>query len=410
MKRLISVICALLLLVSALSMGTMAATGSGNLEVTAVSLTGTNSKRPLSKAEVNTYLKDGYEIDFDNDGVMDIALATFNRYNFLLKLSNGKTSVVNSDRAVFYNVFGIIDDSHFAIITPYVSGAAYKTAVKNASQYLYVSVDCAVYNADYNALIKEPSKMIEIVNKPAFKKTFKLKYRLVDRFVTKIEAVSGVPKAVYEDADYVALDGAKFSVTYYNGTTRTYAVKRNSPLDMELSESESLYYYCPDYTMNNEEFYCEIDKNKLCFEFADAPLTYTSVKVYPCPYEKIEIKDCKFGDDIFGDGKGVEYLSCDITQKNGKVVNIITEIDKPISVGVAAELNGYYLNFYADSASIIPEKFGGNTVVGVDFAGLDDEFNSSEASDATLLSKLMAKLEAAINALIKLLPIIYLPF
>ena len=126
-------------------------------------------------------------------------------------------------------------------------------------------------------------------------------------------------------------------------------------------------------------------------------------------FKKIEIKDCKFGDDIFGGGKGVEYLSCDITQKNVKVVNIITEIDKPISVGVAAELNGYYLNFYADSASIIPEKFGGNTVVGVDFAGLDDEFNSSEASDATLLSKLMAKLEAAINALIKLLPIIYLP-
>lgn len=410
MKRLISLICALLLLVSAFSMGTLAATRNDNLEVTAISLTGTNSKRPLSKAEVNAYLKNGAENDFDNDGVTDIALATFERYNFQLTLSNGKTAVVNSDRSVLYYLYAIIDDNHFAIVTPYVSGAAYKTAVKKASQYLYVSVDCAVYSADFNALIKEPSKMIEIVNKPSFTKTFKLKYRLVDQFVTRIKAVSGVPKAVYDDADYVALNGAKFSVTYYNGTTRTYAVKRNSPMDMELPDSGALYYYYPDYTLNNEPFYCEIRKDKLCFEFADAPSLYTSVKVYPCPYEKIEIKNCKFGNDVLGDGKGVQMLSCDITQKNGKVVNIITEIDKPISVGVAAELNGYYLNFYADSASIIPEKFGGNTVVEVDFAGLEDEFNSSEAADATLLSKLMAKLEAALNVLVNLLPFIYLPF
>ncbi|MDD6526516.1 MAG: hypothetical protein PUF31_01660 [Oscillospiraceae bacterium] len=35
------------------------------------------------------------------------------------------------------------------------------------------------------------------------------------------------------------------------------------------------------------------------------------------------------------------------------------------SVGVAAQLNGCYLIFYADSASFIPKDFVGNTIVGV---------------------------------------------
>ncbi|MGN1195740.1 MAG: hypothetical protein ACI4SB_09670 [Acutalibacteraceae bacterium] len=404
MKKIISLILTLLLVVSVLSVGSFSALGGSSVEVTSVSLTGTNAKRPLSKAEIDSYIKYGYDSDIDDDGVTDIYLSAFERYNFSLKLSNGKSVELNS-KAYLYTGFCPIDDNNFALVSPYVSGADYKKAVKNDSKSIYAKVYCAVYNAKLSELSID--KMLEIMENPSFEKTFKVKIKLVDRYVTKLKAVSGVPKSVYKNADYVALEKAKFSVTYYTGTTKTYTVKRNSPIgDIDIMEPGE---WIDEYTLNNEAFYCEIGKDKLCFDYADAPTAYTSVKVNPCPYKKIEIKDCTFADDVNGYGKGVKTLSCDITQTNGKVVNITAKFDNPSFMGVAAELNGYYLNYMTDSASMIPEFLGGNTIVEVDFAGFGDEFNSSESSDATLLSKIIAKFEAVINILENLLYSIYLP-
>ena len=405
MKKIISLILTLLLVASVLSVGSFTAFGGSGVEVTSVSLTGANAKRPLSKTEIDNFFKYGSDIDIDDDGVDDIFLSMFGRYNFTLKLSNGKTAKIKSDGGYLYGNFCLIDDNNFAMVYPYVSGADYKKAVKNKSQSVYGKVTCMVYHANLDDLMKNIDKMLEIMEKPSFEKTFKLKFKLVDRYVTKLKAVSGVPKSVYKNADYVTLENAKFSVTYYTGTTKTYTVKRNSLKTGIMAPGD----YYDEYTLNNEAFYCEIGKNKLCFDYADAPTAYTSIKVNPCPYKKIEIKDCTFADDVSGYGKGVKTLSCDITKTSGKVVNITAKFDDPSFMGIAAELDGYYLNYSANSASVIPENLGGNTVLEVDFAGLKDEFNSSESSDATLLSKIIARFEAILNILENLLPDIYLP-
>ena len=104
-----------------------------------------------------------------------------------------------------------------------------------------------------------------------------------------------------------------------------------------------------------------------------------------------------------GYGKGLTSLSCEITKTNGKKINVNKTFEQPLSYGVAAELDGYYLSYYAEAAGIIPEKFGGNTIVEVDFAGYEDTFNSSEASNASFLSKIIAKFEAVMDKVMTLL-------
>ena len=55
MKKIISLILTLLLVASVLSVGSFTAFGGSGVEVTSVSLTGANAKRPLSKTEIDSF-------------------------------------------------------------------------------------------------------------------------------------------------------------------------------------------------------------------------------------------------------------------------------------------------------------------------------------------------------------------
>ena len=405
MKKFLSLLLSALLIFSVFGSVLFTADGASQFTVKSVSLTGKHAKRPVSKAEIDAYLKDDNGMQYDDDDYDDIDISDFGRYSFALKLSNGKSVVIDPDSVLMMEE---IDSSHFVYMCAYISGADYKNAVKKGSKSIYAYVECSVFNAKLSDFISEKNLdlegLFEVLEHPSFEKTFKIKLSLIDRYVKKLAVVSGVPKSVYKNADYVELNAAKFTVTYYNNTTKTYTVKRNSPLGIKYSGSSltSGYNY-DDYTLNNEPFYCTIGKTKLCFEYEDAPAVYTAVTVNPCPYKQIEVKDCTLADDVTGYGKGLTSLSCEITKTNGKKINVNKTFEQPLSYGVAAELDGYYLSYYAETAGIIPEKFGGNTIVEVDFAGYEDTFNSSEASNASFLSKIIAKFEAVMDKVMTLL-------
>lgn len=406
MKKILSLLLAALLVFSAFGSAIFTAGAASQLTVTSVSLTGQNAKRPVSKAEIDSYLKSGQGMAFDEDDYDDVDLTDFGRYSFALKLSNGKSVVVDANSLFMMSV---IDDNHFVFVDAYISGADYKNAVKKGNKSIYAYVDCMLYNDNLANYISEKSTnisgLLETIQHPAFEKTFKIKLSLIDRYVKKLTVVSGVPKSVYKGADYVDLNTAKFSVTYYNNTTKTYTAKRNSPLGIKYSDSSSLTstFYYDDYTLNNRPFYCTIGKTKLRFDYEDAPAAYCDVKVNACPYKKIEVKDCTLADDVFGMGKGLQSLTCEITKTNGKKITVEKSFDQPVCYGVAAEIDGYYLNYYAEAAGILPESLGGNTLVEVDFAGFEDSFNSSESSNATLLSKIIAKFEAVFDKIISMI-------
>ncbi len=399
MKKLLSLLLSALLIFSVFGSVIFTADGASQLTVTSVSLTGKHAKRPVSKAEIDAYLKDGDGMQYDDDDYDDIDISDFGRYSFALKLSNGKSVVIDSDSLLMMEE---IDSSHFVLLCAYISGADYKNAVKKGSNSIYAYVECSVFNAKLSDFISEKNLdlegLFEVLEHPSFEKTFKIKLSLIDRYVKKLTVVSGVPKSVYKNADYVELNSAKFTVTYYNNTTKTYTVKRNSPLGIKYSGSSlTSGYYFDEYTLNNEPFYCTIGKTKLRFDYEDAPAVYTAVTVNPCPYKKIEVKDCTLADVSTGYGRALTSLSCEITKTNGKKVTVKKTFDQPSGYGVAAEMDGYYLNYYTEAVGIIPEKFGGNTLVEVDFAGYEDTFNSSEASNATMLSKLVAKYETIVD-------------
>ena len=100
MKKLLSLLLSALLIFSVFGSVLFTADGASQFTVKSVSLTGKHAKRPVSKAEIDAYLKDDNGIQYDDDDYDDIDISDFGRYIFALKLSNGKSVVIKPDSAL----------------------------------------------------------------------------------------------------------------------------------------------------------------------------------------------------------------------------------------------------------------------------------------------------------------------
>lgn len=191
----------------------------------------------------------------------------------------------------------------------------------------YVSADGWITYDDYLDAVKNNKNTVkltytvEVYSLSAFSDydkeyTFDSKVDLVDCFVKKLTPVSGVPSKICEDADYIDLNGAKFTIVYADGTKKTATVTTGDEIDEFILDGNNIYAY--------------EDESVIYIHYQDE--TYEKKISYKAfPFEKIEFVNYEYTDkDIT-----VEYK---VTRTNGKVYEYTKTL--PIEVVLSDALDG----------------------------------------------------------------------
>lgn len=218
-----------------------------------------------------------------------------------------------------YN-FLLTDDYGYTVEAVLSDGSTYKIDLYDGrasiDRYTHVTVSAQVKYSDYLEAVEADEDAVAVtlfcsvlsdVSGISKKSEFTLEKELIPCFVKSIKPVSTLNYTVYEDSDYLNLDGKKFKVTYADGSQETYT-------------AEKLTGEFGGYMLDGKELYCFLDtldeeKPVVMLEYLDAIYKH-DIKVEESPYESIEITDCKL-DEI----DGLTSITYKLTKSNGKTVS-----------------------------------------------------------------------------------------
>ncbi len=251
-------------------------------------------------------------------------------YEFVVTLSNGKTFTVSSDDMYSYD----INSMYSFEIEAYVTKDEYLKAKNKGAKNVNVTVKGQIF-----------SNILEDYTKDGdFTTDFKMK--TVSSVVKSITPVSGVPSKLYEDADYVELSGAKFKISYADGTTKTAKVKQKNEIKGELGIAMTSYELD-----GNEllvwEYEDDNGKDILGFSYLDAEYT-KKVSYTKSLFKSIKINKCDYDFE-----KGLSSITYTLTRTNGESKKYTKEFTDENAINfyrVIDFVDGYYITLSPYSA------------------------------------------------------------
>ncbi len=218
-----------------------------------------------------------------------------------------------------YN-YELIDDYGYAVEVKLSDGSVYEIELSDGyadiDRYTRVVVFAEVKYSDYLKAVEADEDIVDVtltcsvvsdVSGISKDKEFTLEKDLTDCFIKSIKPVSTLNYTVYEDSDYIDLEGKKFKVTYADGSQKTYT-------------AEKLTGEYGGYTMNGIEFFCVLDtldeeNPRVILEYLDAYYEH-SVTVKESPYDSIEITDYECGE-----AEGLTSVTYKLIKTNSKSVS-----------------------------------------------------------------------------------------
>lgn len=363
-KKAFSLLLTLLMIFSAVPMQGFAALDSLKMpEITAVEIVGEDKDKAVSFKEIDEFFTEIFErfeeimedmdLNFDVPSDLEQILAKYPYlnslidydmfysgvvdYDFEVTLSNGdKITVKNEDYYVQYKkIFSIYAGA-------YVSYEDYLEAKESGADKITLNVGAEIENDILEDYV-EPNTFKTQVEVP-----------MVKCYVKSIAPVSGFPKKVYEYCDYYELDGAKFKVTFSDGTSKTLTAKQHIDFDTSVTNYVS-------YTLGDAElFVSEADDEVLEIEYLDA-VKQVDVKYYDdaTPFESVKITNYVFDETV-----GLTSISYDITLKSGGKKSFTKDFSSESNVvllpyGILDVYKGFYvvLNPYPDMSEGSDEQY-----------------------------------------------------
>lgn len=346
MKKLTALILTVLMLFSALSVTSLAA-GLDFLKaptVTKVTLSD-KSYASVSLKEMKTYFKEleetikdiekqyGYKLEDiikEYPYLENSFKALFNfelggsgfYYEYDVTLSNGKTYTVPAEE-------GSIEVNAFIelYVNAYVSKDEYLKAADKGAKTIKVDYEAQVYSNVLQDYTKEGDYKAQE------------KISVVSSVVKSISPVSGFPTKIYEYADYIDLDGAKFKIKYADGTEKTAKVVQN------VEKKDGIYTGEVSYELDGKplyviEDYYDDDSMGVKVYFLDAEYG-KKLPEAKCPFKSVKIKDC-----VYDFEKGLQSITYTITPTSGKSKTYTKEITGEMSISLTGEIDaidGYFV-------------------------------------------------------------------
>ena len=204
-------------------------------------------------------------------------------YDYEVTFTDGRKKTVESDSFI-----DIIDSCFFGV-EGYITYEDYLEAAKGGKDTVKITYYGYVYGVSLFG--KEYEKEYE----------FDSQINAVDCVIKSITPVSGVPSVMYEETDYVPMDGAKLRIKYADGTSKIVEIKE------VIDEYDDVCYM-----FDEEEIYVYDDwEGTLYIEYIDEVYT-KEISYTEHPFEKVEILNCDYDEEI-----GVKSIEYKITFKNG---------------------------------------------------------------------------------------------
>lgn len=306
-RKIFSIVLTVLMLMSVMSIQSFAALDFLRAPtITSVEMS-ENSFDSVSLKEVKTFFDEmeeslkemeeiyGETIDFDalseelKEMLYSFYLGYSNLdYEFVVTLSNGeKYTVKAADGYVDVNAFVTVEIDALVLYDDYLA------AVEDDADTVKVTFKGNVYS----------NVLQDYTEAGAY--TAETEIDLISCVVESIKPVSGVSSTVYEDADYMDIDGAKFRIKYADGSTKTAEVTQT------ISMENVVYYPSVKYELDGNPLYAGEYDGEAYFTYLDAEYSM-KVKYAENPFESIEITNC-----VFDYETGLQSIDYTITWKNG---------------------------------------------------------------------------------------------
>lgn len=262
---------------------------------------------------VGNMLSSFYNFDLGNSGFY---------YEYDVTLSNGKTYTVPAED-------GMVEINAFVEV--YVEAGVSKDEYLKAKDKGAKSI-----KLDYSAQVY--SNVLQDFTKEGDYKAQE-KIKVVSSVVKSISPVSGFPTKIYEYADFIDLDGAKFKIKYSDGTEKTAKVVQ------KIEQENGVYTGDVTYELDGNplyviEDYYDDDSIGLKVYFLDAEYGKKLAEA-ECPFKSVKIKDC-----VFDYEKGLQSITYTITRNDGKSKTYTKEITGEMSLSYMGEIDvidGYFV-------------------------------------------------------------------
>ncbi len=346
MKKLTALILTVLMLFSALSVTSFAA-GLDFLKAPTVTKVALSEKSyaSVSLKEMKTYFKELEETikkieeqyGYNLEELIEKYPALENTINSLMKfdlgnsgfyyeydvtLSNGKTYTVPAeDGRVEVNAFIEL------YVDAYVSKDEYLKAANKGAKTIKLDYKAQLYSNVLQDYTKEGDFEAQE------------KISVVSSVVKSISPVSGFPTKIYEYADFIDLDGAKFKIKYADGTEKTAKVVQNIEMKDGVYTGEVSYELDGKPLYVIEDYYDD-DSTGIKVYFLDAEYG-KKLPEAKCPFKSVKIKDC-----VYDFEKGLQSITYTITPTSGKSKTYTKEITGEMSISLMGEIDaidGYFV-------------------------------------------------------------------
>lgn len=240
-------------------------------------------------------------------------------YEYEITLTNGKKVKYTNDDFGYVEV----DEVYEVDCEAYIEYEDWKELLESDLDTVEVRFEIFVYS---NLLDRE------VDEEPA---VFALEKSVVPCVVKAITPVSGMPTALCEDCDYIDLEGAKFRVTYADGSKKTLSVKQSLP-------TEDDFFNNINYTLGDKELIAYEYEGDLALYYEDAEYN-TKIK-----HVKSTVKDVEITDYDFSEEEGLKEISYTITRTNGKSYDYtktftVNEAGITEPYGILDAFDGYYV-------------------------------------------------------------------
>ncbi len=322
MKKIITLILCLVMLVTALTLTAFSAEET-ELPVEVVGVKCADN-RPISLKEIADYNIEGWPFFLAYSNIT---------YNFEVLLSDGTSCFEKVERL---EVAPASDTGAYALE---------KTPAKAQSQKVGVFCEPYVLKQDCLDAVAEGRTTVPLYVIVHFSyyddegKRYPKEYRFTTEkeiapYFAEITPVSGLPDCIYEGSYRVDFDNAVFEIKLYDGTVKQAKV-----------EAFANHYSKKNYFIDEDQFKYHVnEKNRtIKITYLDAEYTYNVDEVKECPFSAVKITDCKF------DGDCLKEISYELTKKDGTTAKYTKEITNPYPV-IEDEVDfveGYVVSVYA---------------------------------------------------------------
>ncbi len=253
-------------------------------------------------------------------------------YEYEITLTNGKKVKYTNDDFGYVEVDRIYEVSCEA----YIEYEDWKELLESDLDTVEVHFEIYVYS---NLLERD------VDEEPA---VFTLEKSVVPCVVKSVTPVSGIPASVYEDYDYIDLEGAKFRVTYADGSKETLTAEQ------KVTDAEA-FFPSVKYTLGGKDLVTYNDEDELTVYYEDAEYT-CKLKTVKSPLEAVEITECDYTPE-----EGLKSISYTVTYTNGKTYDFTktfseTESGTVMWYGIIDCFDGYYVNLSPFDPSDMEEE------------------------------------------------------